>query len=186
MKIRLDDFQKDNDIEIEALDLWNPPARARVPRKPKKTRSGLIKQQLERQSLELPDPRSALHGPKSKPSREETFYSLVEENRAKSSFSPTFGGLTTSSNHVSNHEREWIFTYLGGFFEEYLITDVLRRVKSGKEATVYCCVADPRMGVGLLAGKVYHEQMFRSLRNDSLYRIGRTVLDAQGKRLRAR
>ena len=107
----------------------------------------------------------------------------LEENRAKSSFNPTFGGLSTSKNHVSNHEREWIFTYLGGFYEEQLITDVLRRVKSGKEATVYCCVADPRTGTDLLAGKIYHERMFRSLKNDSLYREGRAQLDDEGNQV---
>jgi len=184
MKNYSDDFEDFDEIEIS--DVWTPPARARVPRKPKQTRSGMITQMIERAVLERPSPGAAKREPKAKPSREETFYSLVEENRAKSSFSPTFGGLSTSHNHVSNHEREWIFTYLGGFYEEHLITDVLRRVKSGKEATVYCCAADPRTGLDLLAGKVYHERMFRSLKNDSLYREGRELLDDEGKEMRGR
>lgn len=177
-----DDFEDFDDIEI--AELWTPPARARVSRKPKKTRSGIIAQMVERATLDRPAPGATARSPKPKPSHEDTFHSLVEEDRAKSSFSPTFGGLSTSKNHVSNHEREWIFTYLGGFYEEHLITDVIRRVKSGKEATVYCCAADPRTGADLLAGKVYHERMFRSLKNDSLYREGKAVLDDEGKEMR--
>ena len=41
------------------------------------------------------------------------------------------------------HEREWIFTFLGPFYEGAYITDVLRRVKGGKEANVYCCQPRP-------------------------------------------
>lgn len=186
MSIYSDDFERSDEEYLDALDLWTPPARARVPRKPKQTRSGMIAQMVEKATLERPSPGAARREPRPKPTHEETFHSLVEENRAKSSFSPTFGGLSTSKNHVSNHEREWIFTYLGGFYEEHLITDVLRRVKSGKEATVYCCAADPRTGVDLLAGKVYHERMFRSLKNDSLYREGKAVLDDEGKEMRGR
>jgi len=115
----------------------------------------------------------------------EAFFSLVEEDRSKSGFNPTFGGLS-GKNHVSKHEREWILNYLGNFYEEHLISDVLRRVKGGKEATVYCCQAHPSVGESLLAGKVYHERMFRSLKNDALYRQGRNVLDIEGKRVRGK
>jgi hypothetical protein len=109
---------------------------------------------------------------------------LANENRG--GFNPTFASLADAHNHVSKHEREWILSYLGGFYVDQLITDVTRRVKSGKEATVYCCRAHPRLGVQVLAGKVYHERMFRSLKNDSLYRQGRDILDQQGKPLRGR
>lgn len=121
-----------------------------------------------------------------RPSEEEVFYSLVEEDSNRQAFNPTLGRIDGHTNHMSNHEREWILTYLGAFYNDHMITDVLRRVKAGKEATVYCCRADPKTGLELVAGKVYHERMFRSLKNDSLYREGRTVLDDQGKGVRGR
>ncbi len=91
-------------------------------------------------------------------------------------FTPTF----TSSRH----EREWILTYLGGFFNEQVISDVLSRVKGGKEANVYCCQAFPGLGVELLAAKIYRPRMLRNLRNDALYREGRKVIDEAGKEVR--
>jgi len=39
----------------------------------------------------------------------------------------------------------------GSFYEDWLITEVVRVVKSGKEATVYCCRAHPSQGTDLLA-----------------------------------
>lgn len=177
-----DDFEDIDNEYLDALDLWTPPARARVARKPKSTRSGLIKQLTEMESVMRPS--SAPDGHNLTVAQATNSHTLTEDHRARSAFQPTFGGLSTSKNHVSNHEREWIFTYLGGFYEEQLITDVLRRVKSGKEATVYCCVADPRTGMDLLAGKIYHERMFRSLKNDSLYREGRAQLDDEGNQVR--
>lgn len=118
------------------------------------------------------------------PNGRETFFSLVEEDRSKSSFDPSIASLSTGKNHISEHEREWILNYLGNFYEEHLITDVLRRVKGGKEATVYCCTGHPSTGMELIAGKVYHEPKFRTLKNDSQYRQGRTILDIEGKMVR--
>jgi RIO kinase 1 len=91
-------------------------------------------------------------------------------------FTPTF---TSSRN-----EREWILTYLGSFYDEQLITDVLARVKGGKEANVYCCHAFAGLGVELIAAKIYRPRMLRNLRNDSLYREGRSVIDESGKVVR--
>ncbi len=181
MNIDSDHFEDTDNEYLDALDLWNPPARAKVARKPKTTRSGIIKQLTEIESISRTTPQSLNNDHAGRMGHENA---LTDENRAKNSFNPTFGGLSTAKNHVSNHEREWIFTYLGSFYEEQLITDVIRRVKSGKEATVYCCAADPRMGVDLLAGKVYHERMFRSLKNDSLYREGRAQVDDEGNQVR--
>lgn len=92
---------------------------------------------------------------------------------ATSSFAPTFNS--------SRHEREWIMTYLGAFYDEQKILDVLRKVKGGKEANVYCCRAHPDMGVDLIAAKIYRPRLFRNLRNDALYRQGRRILDEFGK-----
>jgi RIO kinase 1 len=61
------------------------------------------------------------------------------------------------------------------FFEDDLITDVLHVVKSGKEATVYCCQAHPSTGAELLAAKVYRPREVRSFKNDAVYQQGRVI-----------
>jgi RIO kinase 1 len=93
-------------------------------------------------------------------------------------FNPTF----TSSRY----ERIWILNYLGPFYDKRQIDDVLRKVKGGKEANVYCCSAGPAIGTGLLAAKVYRPRQFRNLRNDALYREGREVLSGRGQPVRDR
>jgi RIO kinase 1 len=60
---------------------------------------------------------------------------------------------------------------------------VLAAVKSGKEATVYCCAAHPATGAEYLAAKVYRPRMFRSLRNDAVYRDNRPMRDEAGRRV---
>jgi RIO kinase 1 len=79
------------------------------------------------------------------------------------------------------HEREWIFTFLGPFYENAYIKDVVRRIKGGKEANVYVCEPHPSLDLDLLAAKLYRPRAMRNLRNDARYRAGRTVLDADGK-----
>jgi RIO kinase 1 len=126
---------------------------------------------------------------KTKPrrSRADVVAQLVEQSDdTKAGFDPSFGSKSAEKFNVSRHEREWILLYLSGFYEEHLIEDVLKPVKGGKEATVYCCRADPVTGVELLAAKLYRPRIFRNLRNDSLYRMGRTVLDEEGKRVGSR
>ena len=91
-------------------------------------------------------------------------------------FRPTYQG--------SRWEREWILTYLGNFYDQHLLTDVLRRAKGGKEANVYCCQAYPAVGFPLLAAKLYRPRMLRNLRNDARYRQGRDYLDEYGKTVR--
>jgi RIO kinase 1 len=88
-------------------------------------------------------------------------------------FRPTYQG--------ARFEREWILTYLGYFYDQRLLTDVLRRVKGGKEANVYCCAGDAAAGQALLAAKLYRPRMLRNLRNDARYRQGRAYLDEFGK-----
>jgi RIO kinase 1 len=61
------------------------------------------------------------------------------------------------------------------FFEDELITDVLHVVKSGKEATVYCCQGHPSTGAALLAAKVYRPREVRSFKNDAVYQRGRVI-----------
>lgn len=93
-------------------------------------------------------------------------------------FKPSFTG--------SKHERQWIMEYLGQFYDDHVISDVLRQVKGGKEATVYCCRAHPAVGVDLIAAKVYRPRMFRQLRNDAIYRKGRELIGEEGKEVRGR
>lgn len=80
-------------------------------------------------------------------------------------------------------EEGWLLQALQSFYEEKLITDVLGRVKGGKEANVYRCLAHPSTGETLIAAKVYRPRMFRNLRNDAMYREGRDVLTGDGKSL---
>ncbi len=93
-------------------------------------------------------------------------------------FSPTFSS--------SSHERFWILNYLEGFYNDKIITDVLWKVKGGKEANVYCCKAHPSTGLELIAAKIYRPRMFRNLRNDARYRQGRELVDEEGKETHAR
>ena len=68
------------------------------------------------------------------------------EGGSKPKFNPTF--------LAGQRDRFWILSSLAQFYEQDLITDVLSVTKSGKEATVYCCTADPATGRELLAAKV--------------------------------
>lgn len=62
------------------------------------------------------------------------------------------------------------------------ISNVLYRVKSGKEADVYCCEAQPTTGAKLLAAKVYRPLEERSFKNDKIYQDGRYIDDARLRR----
>ncbi len=55
-------------------------------------------------------------------------------------------------------------------------------MKSGKEATVYCCQAHPSTGVELLAAKVYRSRNNRGFKNDAIYQEGRLILDGHVRR----
>ena len=55
-------------------------------------------------------------------------------------------------------------------------------VKSGKEATVYCCKASPGKGEGYFALKIYRPREQRSFRNSAIYQEGRVLGDARASR----
>jgi RIO kinase 1 len=117
--------------------------------------------------------------PRFKLDREEAVGRLSEAgDDSRHGFNPTYMG--------SRHERQWILTYLGQFYEDHFILDVVRQVKGGKEATVYCCLAHPSTGVDWIAAKVYRPRAFRNLRNDAVYRKGREVIGEEGKEVRGR
>lgn len=99
-------------------------------------------------------------------------------------------GITTwvptyaKSLDPQHHERQWVINAVAHFYRENIITDVTRRVKGGKEANVYTCVANPATGLPWIAAKLYRERMLRSLKNDAVYKIGRTIRDREGKQIR--
>jgi len=92
----------------------------------------------------------------------------------------------TPSFQPAEHERFWLLSYLEDFYNTQVITDILWKVKGGKEANVYCCAAHPSTGLDLIAAKVYRPAMFRSLRNDARYRQGREVINEAGKAVHSR
>lgn len=83
-------------------------------------------------------------------------------------------------------EEGWLLDSLRQFYDTALITDVLGRVNGGKEASVYRCAAHPSTGQELMAVKVYRPRMFRNLRNDKMYREGRTILTTDGRAVKER
>jgi serine/threonine-protein kinase RIO1 len=79
-------------------------------------------------------------------------------------------------------EQDPVQEALEHFFTEGLITGVLHVVKSGKEATVYCCQAHHSTGVELLAAKVYRSRSHRGFKNDAIYQEGRLIRDGHVRR----
>ena len=94
------------------------------------------------------------------------------------------GGFNTTY-HPGRFETGWLLESLRPFYDRAMITDVLARIKGGKEANVYRCEAHPALDVKLVAAKVYRPRMFRNLRNDKMYREGRQVLKENGKAAKA-
>ncbi len=84
------------------------------------------------------------------------------------------------SYKAARFEEGWLLKTLGYFFEQQWISDVLSKVKVGKEASVYLCRSGEQVQAPLLAAKVYRPKMLRSLKNDHIYRLGRAVLDESG------
>ena len=82
--------------------------------------------------------------------------------------------------HAARFEEGWLLDSLAFFYEQHWISDVLRKVKSGKEASVYLCRSGEQVDAPLVAAKVYRPRMLRNLKNDQLYREGREVLDENG------
>lgn len=89
------------------------------------------------------------------------------------------GGFKTTY-HPGLFEEGWLLESLKDFFNQHYISDVLARVKGGKEASVYRCQGTKAVGGGNVAAKVYRPRMFRNLRNDAAYREGRGVLSSDG------
>ncbi len=96
-----------------------------------------------------------------------------ENTEKQTTFNPAF--------LASRRDAPWLLSSLTPLYNQHLITDVLHEAHSGKEATVYCCAAHPSTGVEYLAAKIYRPRMFRSLRNDAIYRFSRVQRDEEGQ-----
>ncbi|HAV78353.1 MAG TPA: hypothetical protein DCX53_13480 [Anaerolineae bacterium] len=81
---------------------------------------------------------------------------------------------------AARFEEWWLLESLGDFYEHQWITDVLRRVKGGKEASVYMCQGGEATDSKLVTAKVYRPRELRNLKNDHQYRVGRIDLDESG------
>lgn len=100
----------------------------------------------------------------------------------------TLADLTPTTEQAAAYERrmldaapEFRVSGLQEFYDRGLLRDVVRQLKSGKEATVYIAVGDH----GPIAVKVYDDIESRSFRNDATYRTGRFVGDARLERAMA-
>ena len=99
-----------------------------------------------------------------------------------SAWVPTYA----ASLDPKHHERQWLIESLTPFYRDMVITDVTRRVKGGKEANVYCCIAHPAAGVDYIAAKLYRPRILRTLKNDAIYKSGRQLRGEDGKQLKGR
>lgn len=82
---------------------------------------------------------------------------------------------------ASRYESAWLLDSLSDLYDQKWFDDILRAIKGGKEASVYLCRTDIDQPNHLLAAKVYRPRQFRNLKNDHIYREGRTQLDGEGK-----
>ena len=81
---------------------------------------------------------------------------------------------------AARFEEAWLLDSLAAIAERRWISDVLRKVKGGKEASVYLCRSGAGMDAPLVAAKVYRPRPLRNLKNDQQYRVGRVDLDEGG------
>jgi RIO kinase 1 len=98
----------------------------------------------------------------------------------------TEAALPFASVQVTKTERAWIREHLGPLRDACLIDDVARRIKAGKEATVYACNAHPSTGLSVVAAKLYRAHSLRGAKNTSCYQLGRKILGAEGQAVRPR
>lgn len=130
---------------------------------------------LSRSSHRRPDP-----GRKQKTAHKTVKATLTEVDDTIESFVPTYAAALDRKHH----ERRWVIASLGSFYQNDQINDVLRIVKAGKEANVYCCTGGTATGRELLAAKLYRPRMLRHLKNNAIYKEGRTQRGDDGKEIR--
>lgn len=115
-------------------------------------------------------PNLQLRNPKKTPEADREF--LNKQDDSRSNFKFTY--------KAARFEEWWLLDSLGSFYEHKWITDVLKRVKGGKEASVYQCRSGVAVDAPLVAAKVYRPRSLRNLKNDGQYREGRTDLNEEG------
>jgi RIO kinase 1 len=125
----------------------------------------------EGQFEEAPHPKT--NKPKLDPHTVEQFIQRQDDNRQAFSF----------TYKPARFEEGWLLDSLGYFFEQRWISDILGKIKSGKEASVYLCRSGNQVESALIAAKVFRPRMLRNLKNDQLYRLDRAVLDENGNRV---
>lgn len=81
-------------------------------------------------------------------------------------------------------EITWLPQWLEPMSRAGWFDTVLYRVRSGKEAMVYCCEAKPSTGFDLLAAKVYLPPRARSSKYYHEYNEGRDLLNSHGEPMR--
>jgi RIO kinase 1 len=118
-------------------------------------------------------PKRSLRNPKRIPSTDQSF--LQEQDDTASHYKFTY--------KAARFEEWWLLDSLGDFYEHQWISDVLARVKGGKEASVYLCRPGSEVDKSLIAAKVYRPRSLRNLKNDGLYRAGRADLDNEGHQI---
>ena len=118
-------------------------------------------------------PRARLRNPKKVARPDARFLNAQDDSRATFLF----------TYKAARFEEGWLLDSLGSFYEHQWISDVLRKVKGGKEASVYLCQAGQNIQANLLAAKVYRPRMLRNLKQDHIYREGRIDLGGDGKQL---
>ena len=69
--------------------------------------------------------------------------------------------------------EEVLLSHLNPLIEDHLIAEVIRPIKAGKEAVVYCCRAHESLGGELIAAKIYRPVEQRSFKRDGVYQQGR-------------
>ena len=69
--------------------------------------------------------------------------------------------------------EEALLSHLNPLIEDQLIEKVIRPIKAGKEAVVYCCRAHESLGGELIAAKIYRPVERRSFKRDAIYQQGR-------------
>jgi len=73
--------------------------------------------------------------------------------------------------------EEELLSWLDPLIEDRFITEVIRPIKAGKEAVVYCCRAHPSLGRELVAAKIFRPPEIRSFKKDAVYRQGRERME---------
>jgi RIO kinase 1 len=85
---------------------------------------------------------------------------------------------------AARFEEAWLLDSLVDLTEHQWISDVLRKAKGGKEASVYLCKPGAAiLDAKFVAAKVYRPRMLRNLKNDQQYREGRVDLDNEGRQI---